>query len=132
MVDSGQLEFVTGGAVSGEDTMASTEMVLRNLEEGHRFLYETFGIAQVPIAWQTASLGHSSHAAHLLSQAGYTAVILDKVNVDFRAKLAKESNLEFRWTDGLLTHILHDSYRFPEEIHPDNPNGCWQTSLEAW
>lgn len=114
-----------------DDTMASAEMLVRNLEEGHRFLYETFGIRKVRIAWQTSSMGHNSRIAQLLAEAGYEGAILDKINEDFRAKLAKEANLEFIWS-GVLTHVLHENYRFPVGLHPENPENCWKTSFSAW
>lgn len=114
-----------------DETLANTEMLVRNLEEGHKFLYDTFGISKVRIAWQTASMGHSSQAAQLLAEAGFEGVILDKINEDFRAKLAKEASLEFLWS-GVLTHVLHESYRFPADLHPSRSENCWKTSFAAW
>lgn len=131
MIECGQLEIVGGGAVPSDEALTNTEMLVRNLEEGHKFLYDTFGISKVRIAWQTASMGHSSRAVQLLAEAGFEGLVLDKVNEDFRAKLGKEASLEFLWS-GVLTHVLQDSYRFPAALNPGSPENCWATSFAAW
>lgn len=70
-------------------------MVTRQLENGHQFLYEEFGIEKVRVGWQIDPFGHSALTPSLWSRFGYEYLVINRIDQEFKDQLISSSDLEF-------------------------------------
>ena len=79
MVTEKRFEFVSGGWVSADEACPTYNELLENINIGHKFLYEEFGI--VPkVAWLIDEFGHSSVNAELFSEMCFTSLNLGRAS----------------------------------------------------
>lgn len=116
--------------------------MVRNIEEGLDFLWQEFNIDTVPVAWQIDPFGHSGLTPSLFQNFGYRYLVGNRIDIEIRESLKRDSNLEFLWEGsdmgdfpGMLTHILPDSYNFPRLLNPYESGNCWdypRNNPDAW
>lgn len=145
LVSSGRLEIAGGGFVQNDEASPNFESIIRQLETGHAYLHDTFGIKQVEVGWQLDPFGYSALTPSLLSKFGYKYHVINRIDSGFKvnytqSSMKSERNLEFLWqstdlgqTPDILTHVLYDHYAWPRQIKPGTP--CFRSSTDqgsAW
>lgn len=124
------MEIVNGGLVPIQDSLASLDLQLANLDQGWAFLNSTFGPNTVKVAWQVGSQSHSSLSPTLYAAFGYTHAVLGGIGEDVREVLRAKQSLEFRWLGadwkGVYAHVLYAGYRFPPFLDPGKEGNCWK------
>lgn len=84
LLRSGRLEIVGGGYVQNDEASPDFEMVIRQIETGHRYLHKEFGIERVRVAWQIDPFGHSALQPKVLSGFGYEYLVGNRIDEDFK------------------------------------------------
>lgn len=77
LIKSGQIDIVQGSWVSTDEAVANYEDMILNMQIGHQFLYEEFGI-RPRIGWMLDEFGHSAANAALNSDFGFEAIIMSR------------------------------------------------------
>ncbi|CAG9332239.1 MAN2A2_9 [Blepharisma stoltei] len=126
-VKKGQIEFVGAGYVQNDEASTDIEMVIRQIEHGHQYLKDEFGIDKVKVGWQIDPFGHSALTPSLFSKFGFEYLVINRINLDFKTQLINEGDLEFMWKgvnlgdeESIFTHLLYDHYTPPDIIDPGN------------
>ena len=88
MVDAGRLEIAGGGVVQSDEASPDFEMLTRQLETGHSFLHQQFGLQQVAVAWQIDAFGHSAHNAAVLAAFGYKYLVINRIEKRLKVRLS--------------------------------------------
>jgi len=70
LVDSGQLEFITGGVCMNDEAAPYYEDMVDQMTWGHQFLNREFKVAP-SVGWQIDPFGHSSTQAKLFHDMGF-------------------------------------------------------------
>eukprot|EP01090_Pellita_catalonica_P022918 TRINITY_DN9107_c0_g1_i1.p1 TRINITY_DN9107_c0_g1~~TRINITY_DN9107_c0_g1_i1.p1 ORF type:complete len:992 (+),score=187.74 TRINITY_DN9107_c0_g1_i1:420-2978(+) len=86
------------------------------MTEGHRFLYENFGVYPT-IGWQIDPFGHSQGQATMFAEMGFNAFFFARSDYQDYEKRFAEKELEFIWRSSrslgaetdIFTHIMFDS-----------------------
>jgi len=116
LVRNGQIEFVGGGIVQHDEAVASLDVIIDQITEGHEFLLRNFNTRPL-IAWQIDPFGHSSLTPELFSQMGYQAVVINRIHHSFKSAYRRKKSMEFVWRifgkRELFTHVLHTHYSAP-------------------
>ena len=68
-----------------DEACPTFEDMLVNLEKGHKFIQDQFGILP-RIGWQLDQFGHSSTNVRLLAELGYDAWFFSRGNVEEKKK----------------------------------------------
>lgn len=134
-VKKGQIEFVGGGFVQSDEASPDFEMVIRQLENGHQYLYKEFGVKRVRVGWQIDPFGHSALTPSVWNKFGYEFLVVNRININFREQLIKEGDIEYVWegvnygnNESIFTHNLYDHYDPPLMLHPFK-NHCFTRSV---
>ncbi len=95
-IDSGRVEFVTGGWVMHDEGVSHYADQLNQLQFGHQWLQREFG--RTPqYAWLIDPFGHSSTTPLLYARAGFRATVLNRIHYRLREQLKASKLLEFYW-----------------------------------
>uniref|UniRef100_A0A8C0KN86 Alpha-mannosidase n=1 Tax=Canis lupus dingo TaxID=286419 RepID=A0A8C0KN86_CANLU len=113
-----RLEFVIGGQVMHDETVAHFDDQILQLTEGHGFLYETFGI-RPRFSWQIDSFGASATTPTLFALAGFHAHVISRIDYALKDTMQNSQGLQFVWRGSptlsaqqeIFTHVL-DQYNY--------------------
>ena len=124
LLQSGQLEFVTGGWDQHDEACPTYQDMLLNIHRGHQFLWEQFGY-HPRTAWAMETSGHSIASPRLMAEAGIEAVFILNIEPEDRQLRLKDRAMEFIWRPmyshlarraELLGHVFYDFYTSPLDI----------------
>ena len=79
LIQSGQLEIVTGGWVINDEACPNYEDIISLMQMGHTFVKREFGV--IPrVGWMLDAFGHSVANAALFSDFGFDSIIFSRVS----------------------------------------------------
>jgi len=96
MISEGQLEFVGGGWVQNDEANPDYASTIAQMTEGHELLLTLFGVKPT-IAVQFDPFGHSSQTAAIAAMAGYSAIVLNRIDHTLKDALKARAAMEFVW-----------------------------------
>lgn len=81
LVISGKIQFTSGGWVMNDEAAPHYSMIIDQMSCGHRWINKTFGRQYLPTTgWQIDPFGHSREFASILSQIGFNALFLGRID----------------------------------------------------
>lgn len=130
LVASKQLTFMTAGWVQTDEGCVYYGDTINQMELGHRFLMNTFGIFPTSSS-QIDPFGHSATHANLLSEMGFNSMFAARVEYQYYNALVANKSLEILWqpSPSLGTSIYIDvfynkNYSPPPGFCMDGTAGC--------
>merc|ERR1711991_839570 len=110
------------------------------------------------IAWQIDMFGHSNMHANLFAQAGFDALVINRLHKDVKRQYIRDKKLEFNWETttpilttpknknnnhkkndtqeeyrpegvNIFTHVMYQHYSFPEGFDFESANSYGQINL---
>lgn len=96
LIQSGQLEIVTGGWVMNDEANSHWMSIAQQLTTGHQWLKRHLNITPTA-GWAIDPFGHSATQPYLNKLAGLTGTLIQRTHYSIKKELAKKKNLEFRW-----------------------------------
>ncbi|KAJ2953191.1 hypothetical protein O0L34_g768 [Tuta absoluta] len=133
LLNSGNIEIVTGGWVMNDEANAHWLSIIQQLTTGHQWLLENMQYTPKN-HWSIDPFGYSSSQPYLLKLAGLENSVIQRVHYRIKKELAMNRELEFKWRqlwDGvgstdMFTHMMpFYSYDVPHTCGPD-PKVCCQ------
>ncbi|KAL7564790.1 hypothetical protein ACA910_021052 [Epithemia clementina (nom. ined.)] len=136
LLESKQLEFVTGGWVQPDEANSNWDALEIQMQEGLDWIAQNIGPEFLPkYGWSIDPFGYSPTLPYMLkSQFGMEGILIQRVHYAVKKALAKKKHLEFYWRQtwdkegryDMLTHIMpFYSYDVPHTCGPD-PSICCQ------
>ena len=96
LVKEGRLEFINGGWTQADEACPTFEDLINNFVVAHQYIYQEFGVYP-KVSFQADPFGHSSTFAKILSDLGYDALILGRIDTQEIESRKNDANLEFVW-----------------------------------
>jgi alpha-mannosidase II len=117
IVETKQLEIVTGGWVMTDEANAHYYAMIEQMIEGHEWLSANIDSSLQPnYGWSIDTFGHSPTMAYLLKQMGFEAMVIQRIHYHLKKHLAQSNDLEFKWKqhwppstgkdNSILTHVM--------------------------
>lgn len=107
--------------------------MISQLERGHSFIKKYFDIPHPTVAWQIDPFGHSALTPTLMQKFGYEALVINRIDENFKKQMQQTADLEFMWEGAdlgaqraILTHVLYAHYDMPPVINPKDDKECWK------
>jgi hypothetical protein len=70
---------------------------------------------------------------------GYEALVINRIDENFKKQMQQNGDLEFMWTGAdlgvqtpILTHVLYAHYDMPQIINPNADTSCWKKGNEHY
>ena len=81
LVTCGKLQFTSGVWVMNDEATPHYSMIIDQMSYGHRWIKRTFGGEHLPtIGWQIDPFGHTIEFGSILSQMGFNASFLGRID----------------------------------------------------
>lgn len=136
LVDSGQLELVTGGWVMNDEATTHYYAMIDQMIEGHEWIRVNLNVTGVKLqaGWAIDPFGLSPTMAFVLKRMGLKQMVVQRAHYAVKKQLARARQLEFYWrqqfdyaTDtDILCHLMpFNEYDIPHACGPD-PAICCQ------
>ncbi|KAJ2732210.1 mannosyl-oligosaccharide 1,3-1,6-alpha-mannosidase activity protein [Coemansia sp. BCRC 34962] len=129
LVVEGRWEMVSGTYVSPDEGLTTWWAHNAIVDVGHRLLAKELNTTS-GIGWQIDNFGHINTMPYLLSNTGYSSMVLGRMAYRQLRDFADRSSLQFMWqrdsiTPALLTHFLSVHYAAPSPSFDfDNTKRC--------
>ncbi|KAJ2697422.1 mannosyl-oligosaccharide 1,3-1,6-alpha-mannosidase activity protein [Coemansia sp. IMI 209128] len=130
LVAEGRWEIVSGTYVSPDEGLTTWWAHNAIVDVGHRLLARELNTTSSDIGWQIDNFGHINTMPYLLSNTGYSSMVLGRMAYRQLRDFADRSSLQFMWqrdslTPALLTHFLSVHYAAPSPSFDfDNTERC--------
>ncbi|EDQ91378.1 uncharacterized protein MONBRDRAFT_36279 [Monosiga brevicollis MX1] len=121
LIAKGQWSFIDGGMVQHDQACPTTEQILRQMSDGHRYLQDHFS-TRPRVGWSIDPFGSSNINALLYATMGFDALVINRIPDDEMNLGKANRQLEFVWqpspilndsTARLFTHIFDSYYCMP-------------------
>ena len=133
MVQSGQIEFLTGGWVMEDEANTHLYAMVDQLIEGNDFIKKHLN-AEVKSAWSIDPFGLSPTVAYLRKRSGFQNMVIQRTHYFVKKYFASNQLLEFRWRQNwdpdsstdMLAHMMvfSNAYNFIDTCGPDKMVCC--------
>ncbi|KAJ2706316.1 mannosyl-oligosaccharide 1,3-1,6-alpha-mannosidase activity protein [Coemansia sp. IMI 203386] len=129
LVHRGQLDIVGGTYVSPDEGMATWWAHNTIVDTGHRTMHRLLK-TNTSVAWQIDNFGHFNTLPYLLSNSGYSSLVLGRMAYRDLYDFSSKSRLQFQWQTPdkpgtLFTHFLSTHYASPSKLLDfDNSDQC--------
>ena len=77
----GQLEIISGGWVSSDEATTYYDDIIHQFTFGQKWAYSIFNVLP-KVAWHLDQFGHSAGQASIISQMGFDALFMTRIDVD--------------------------------------------------
>lgn len=121
-VKNGQLEFNLGGWCMHDEAAPEYESMIMQMSLGAQFIKDQFGV-RPKVGWHIDPFGHTSQNARLMSDIGFDAFGLNRIDYQVKENLKANKKLEFIWRTSnslgedkdMFVHIMDNHYCEPDE-----------------
>jgi alpha-mannosidase II len=113
IVDTKQLEIVTGGWVMTDEANAHYYAMIEQMIEGHEWLKANVHESIKPsYGWSIDPFGYTPTMAYLLKQMGFDGMLIQRIHYHLKKYMGKTKNFEFNWRQGWSTVNSKDTSIF--------------------
>lgn len=117
IVDTRQLEIVTGGWVMTDEANSHYYAMIEQMVEGHEWLRANVDPSVRPhYGWSIDPFGYSPTMAYLLKQMGFDGMLIQRVHYHLKKHMARVRDFEFKWRQSwssvnskdtsIMTHVM--------------------------